>query len=105
MTMDVKQLLSTTPETLAERQHAALLLETKRTLSLLMSHLDKGDYQAAVAMLENSPAGDGHGCDNACINFSHVMDANNSGCFTDIGDVIDRLQSLAQHLPKKGARL
>lgn len=97
MNTTTKDLLKTTPETLAARQHKALLQETKATLGRLISCLDKGDYAGAREYLASSPAGDGHGCDNSCINFDHVLEGSD-GCFADIGDVIDRLEALSKHL-------
>lgn len=98
MNTTIKELLTTTPETLAQRQHKALLQETKATLGRLISCLDKGDYKAAADMLANSPAGDGHGCDNSCISFDHVLEPACQGCAADIGDVISRLESLSKHI-------
>lgn len=102
MNTSVKELLTTTPETLASRQHKALLAETTDTFGRLVSCLARGDYKAATDMLANSPAGDGHGCDNSCIDFSHLLEPACQGCSADIGDVIARLEALSKHIPKAG---
>lgn len=95
MTFDIKKLLSTTPETLAEQQREALIVAVQQTFSKFVSHLQKRDFASAEAMLADSPSGDGHGCDNRCLSFDHVMDSPAPGCFTDIGDILDRLKSLS----------
>ena len=99
MSIDLKKLLSTTPETLAERQHEALLREVQSTFSRIVNHLQKGEFDQANAMLGDSPAGDGHGCDNRCIKFDHVLDPV-PGCFTDIGEVIAKLETLVKFKAK-----
>jgi len=92
--MEIKKLLETTPETLAARQREALLREVQSTFSKLVTHLQKKEWDKAEAMLAGSPAGDGMGCDNMCVNFNHVMDSSVQGCFTDIGDIVARLRTL-----------
>lgn len=104
MTLNIKQLLSTTPETLAEQQREALLREVQSTFSRLVTHLQKDEFQHATGMLGTSPAGDGYGCDNRCVNFDHVMERIDRACFADIGDVIDKLKSLSAHAPKATKR-
>ena len=101
MELTVRELLSTKPETLAEKQYKVLLQETKATLAQLIFLLDRGDFSTAGRMLANSPAGDGNGCDNLCINFGHLLDPACDGCAADIGDVIARLEELSKLMAKK----
>lgn len=94
MTMDLKKLLSTTPETLAQQQREALLREVESTFGRLVGYMKKGELDKAREMLGDSPAGDGHGCDNVCVSFNHVIDPP-MGCFSDIGDILHRLAALS----------
>lgn len=67
MSMDLKKLLSTTPETLAREQYDALRVAVVHRLGVLQGHISRGTLEAAREMLMTSPAGDGHGCDNQTI--------------------------------------
>lgn len=100
MTVTTKELLATTPETLATQQRAAIISEVQATFSRLISHLEKGEFDQAQHMLACSPSGDGHGYDNMCISFDHMIDAAPNCGFTDIGDIIQRLRELAPHVRK-----
>jgi hypothetical protein len=92
--MDISELLATTPETLAEKQLAALRKAVVSRLAKLCEHISNGNWQAATELCAASPAGDGHGCDNLCVDFTAVLGPCNSGCPRDIGDVLGRMEQL-----------
>lgn len=92
--MDLIELMKTTPESLAATQLAALRKAVVSRLGKLAGHIESGRWSEAREMLANSPAGDGHGCDNLTIDFSDMLARVDPGCATDIGDVIDRLEHL-----------
>lgn len=100
--MDIKKLLSTTPETLALEQYDALRQAVVSRLGTLGGLVQRGAMDEAGEMLMSSPSGDGHGCDNSCIDFSDVLDRGEQGCSTDIGDVLDRLASLKKVIDRDG---
>lgn len=92
--MDLKQLLATTPETLAQQQYDALRKAAASLLGKLAGHIERGEISSAQAMLMTSLAGDVHGCDNQCINFDVLLDRRDEGCHSDIGTVLARLENL-----------
>jgi len=95
--MELRELLKTTPETLAQQQYDALRKAASSLLGKLAGHIDRGELGAAETMLFDSPAGDGHGCDNTCIDCSELLGDDGSGCTADIGGVVGKLAEL-QHI-------
>lgn len=93
--MDLKKLLETTPESLAQEQYDALRQAVVQRLGVLAGHVQRGEFDTARLLLFNSLAGDGNGDDNCCISFTDLMATGAAGLYeTDIGDVIDRLDAL-----------
>ncbi len=95
--MDLKKLLETTPETLAQQQYGMLTQAVVSRLGTLQGHIARGELVAAQSMLFNSPAGDDHGWDNACVEFTDLLAVKgyeNTDRGVDISDVIDRLAAL-----------
>lgn len=91
--MDLPQLLQTTPETLAAQQYRALKDHVINKLRTVINHIEKKEYSQIEKLLGESPAGDGHGCNNSYIDFSDTgCGTPENGC--DIGDVLDRLRQL-----------
>jgi len=99
--MDLKTLLDTRPENLAEAQHKALRAHVAATLNIIRERVLDGRYDLVREMLFDSPAGDGMGSDNVCINFDYTGDKRAEPL--DISMVLDRLEQLRNlTLPKKG---
>lgn len=86
--MNLRELLDSTPETLAEMQHKALKQFVIGKLESIINDI-KAEHYYIEDKLFYSPAGDGYGCDNHCIDFSE------SG-FDDIKEVVTRLRYLKQ---------
>lgn len=92
--MELKDLLATKPEDLAAKQEQALRGHAAEKLRMIAKLIEDGDYKGVEKHLENSPAGDDHGCDNTFISFDELQLAGYQGYTTDIGDVIVKLQEL-----------
>lgn len=91
-TMKLDQLLKTTPESLAKEQHDALKAHVLATLDEFRARIDAENYKGAEMLTYNSPAGDGWGSDDTCINFSY--DGTNDTA--DLGAVLERLKALKE---------
>ena len=87
--MFIKELMETTPENLAKKQHEALTKFLAERLETLAFAVRDRQYTKIENLLNFSPAGDGHGCDNYYIKMEECG-------LEDIGEVVDRLKSLAQ---------
>ncbi len=85
--MDIKEIMETTPEDLAILQFNTLEKAALDILQRMSIAIQNRDYIAARSMVDESPAGDGYGCDNSYIDFSETT------C-EDIGDVLERLEHL-----------
>ncbi len=92
--MNLKELMKTTPETLAATQRKALLDHVKVVLKDFYEALEAGDFAAARSALFDSPSRDGHGRDDACIDFAY----DGEGPF-GAGDVVCALERLAAIVP------
>lgn len=68
--MNLHELMSTTPESLAEKQRNALEAHIIRRLTLAIEHVKSRKYTDLKALTFSSPAGDGYGMDNDCIDFA-----------------------------------
>lgn len=88
--MDLKQLLETTPESMAQVQHDALKTHVLFKLDAVRQLISKEGYLKVDAYTFLSPAGGGYGMDNACINFA--PDGVDEPM--DIDDAMGRLQTL-----------
>ena len=64
--------------------------EIKSTFSEIKGLINTNQFDKIYNYLEDSPAGDGWGCDNRYIKFS----------WGDIGDMIDRLTALKEQIDK-----
>lgn len=88
--MHLQELMSTQPEELAEKQHKHLKDHVIGTLKKAVMLIEDENYSEIDNMLFHSPAGDGYGFDNDCIDFriSGVSEP------MDIGEVTDWLKKL-----------
>lgn len=105
----LRELMELKPESLAERQEAALAEFAAQRLENIAKLIREKSYGDVENLLSNSPAGDGHGCDNSYICFADVV-PDISGNGADLGTVIFELKRLRQiQLPetprtKRGTR-
>jgi hypothetical protein len=67
--MSISEIMSIDLDTLAQTQYDALLEDTKKILNKVMSHLDKGDFEAIKGMCSYSGSGYGYGDANDYITF------------------------------------
>lgn len=96
--MNINELLSTTPENLADKQFNAVKEHAIQILEKVISHLKKDEFEEVKSMTNFSPSGDGMGCDNSFIDFKLNSDDKDG---TDICQVIDILKSLNEIKGKK----
>lgn len=89
--MSIKDIMSINVNNLKKTQHTALKAFTIDILKTMIVNIENDNYVDAMAMLFDSPAGDGYGLDNRCISFNYTYDDDN---IIDIGDILDKLQSL-----------
>lgn len=87
--MDLKELLSTTPEDLAKLQHKELKKIVLNKLKEISKLIENEKYDKIEEYTVFSPAGDGMGTDSYHINFGYAESMKE-----DIIDVIDRLKEL-----------
>ena len=90
--MGVKEFMATKPESLAARQHDMLKQVVIARLREIASLLEQDLYEVVRGMVQNSPAGDGMGCDNQYISFDDIIEDKHDG--SDIGTMINRLEDL-----------
>lgn len=86
--MDLKSLMKTKPETLAQIQHDELkkyILETLKTVTELVK---KEDFNGIGGILTYSPAGDGYGTDHRFIDFDY------DGHEKDLQEIMEELKYL-----------
>jgi len=88
--MNLRKLLETKPETLAEEQHDALKEHVIIVLDKVMTVIKSERYGDVGALTSSSPAGDGYGTDKSFIEFDWVQ--SNDGM--DIVEVVEVLDSL-----------
>ena len=93
--MDIKELLNTRPEQLAEKQFVALKGYSIGMLKSVVKLLETEQFDEARKYLAESPAGDGYGLDNSYIDFNFI---GNGG--DDISEVIDKLEQLKSLMKK-----
>jgi len=87
----LKQLMAATPESIAKIQYDALQAHVLQVLNKIETAVMDADYESVWAATFSSPAGDGHGMDNSCINFTYI---EGEGDVMDIGDACNRLEEL-----------
>jgi len=87
--MEMKDLMSTTPESLAAAQHKALEEFVRDKLEYMLHLIKTREYPRAKNLLGLSPAGDGTGCDNHYICFADIL-----GEGADMETVLTRLATL-----------
>lgn len=85
------ELMGTSVKTLAQKQRAALTSHCLAILDLIWDALQREDYPTIWVMLEDSPAGDGMGCDNDFINFAWQDEKDKP---LDLGDILSMLEAL-----------
>lgn len=88
--MKLHELLETTPENLAMRQRDALIDHAVSILDTIRERIRSGCFDLDD-MLFHSPAGDGYGENNDCINFNFT---GVPGAVMDIRELVGRLRSL-----------
>lgn len=80
---------------LAETQHAALKQHVYNVLELVRQAVEREDYQLVIDSLTfDSPAGDGYGTDNNCINFAYAKD---NAC-VDITEILNKMLALKSNI-------
>ena len=82
----INKLLELTPENLANEQFSALQKHAVKRLTEIANLIKEGKVDKVYAYTFYSPAGDDHGLDNQCINFSEDTKQD-----MDIGDVLETL--------------
>lgn len=97
--MDLSKLMETSPENLAKLQYNELKAFAVITLENVLAYLKQENFEIIRnKYLFDSPAGDGHGSDNRCIDFSYDDKQTYS---TDIGDILDTLEGLKKIMNEK----
>lgn len=81
--MELHDILSMTPETLAQAQLGALKKDAKSTLSKVISAIDNDDFSTIKAMTQFSGSGDGWGDENYFIQFH-------------LGDIMETVEKMEQ---------
>lgn len=89
--MKLKDLMETTPETLAARQRDALIEHVVARLDAVRDGIKKGSFSSVYEILFDSPAGDGYGSDNRCINFDY---SGSDHGVLDIGEIVNEIDRL-----------
>jgi hypothetical protein len=92
--MELKDLMNTSPETLAKKQYEELKSHTLNVFNRIIQLILGDNLNSIEEFLFDSPAGDDYGLDNRCINFSY----NNK--VMDIGDILDQLNNLKKIMNK-----
>jgi len=86
--MHLSELMTTTPQNLAERQLEALSAHAIGILKALIESIKVKNFKD-VPLTFFSPAGDGYGRDNYCINFAYNKDET-----MDIAELMEKLELL-----------
>lgn len=93
MSIELSDLMKTTPKQLASLQHDALKKHVLGVLNLITNIIRNEQYDSLMkdddGLLEFSPAGDGYGNDNHYINFSYMKDEP-----MDIKEIVEELRNL-----------
>jgi hypothetical protein len=87
----LKDLLKTTPETLAKLQTEALKQHMLKTLNRVIYLINEGNWNLLEDMCQWSPAGDGMGTDHHFIDFNWDDGADDG---VDIIEVIQKIRSI-----------
>jgi hypothetical protein len=90
MTVNLDQLMTVTPESLAKLQHDTLKKHFLQVLESIQIAIEKEKYDPEKLTLFASPSGDGWGLDSTCIDFGY------EGCSDpiDIGEALQMLNRL-----------
>lgn len=94
--MNLKELMSTRPEDLAELQFRELKQHVLNILNKVTNAVDNNDFKTVKEMTFCSPSGDGYGSDNDCIDFNYGTKEN-----IDILNIIGTLEYLLEQSKKK----
>ena len=86
--MNLKELMSTKPNDLAKMQFKELKAHVLKVLSKVTTEIKNDNLEIIESLTFHSPAGDGYGEDNHCIDF----DYGDGNC--DILYVVDILKQL-----------
>jgi hypothetical protein len=95
--MDLKTIMNTTPEALAKLQYKELKSFVLERLNEIVQLIKDDKYEKLDEFLFNSPAGDGYGMDNMCINFSYDALENR----VDISEIVEKLTYLKSIMNRK----
>lgn len=90
--MEIKELLSVSPENLAERQLVQLKAATIQRLNKATKLISMERFTEVQEMMSNSPAADDIGTDRNYICFNDFIDGGNDG--SDLYDVLEKMKSL-----------
>lgn len=96
--MDLKELMSTTPESLAKLQIKELKDFTIKKLNNIATLIQDGEFDKVKEYLKLSPDGDGWGITKYFINFDY--DNRNADEGTDLSEIIDTLKDLNKIVSK-----
>lgn len=94
--MELKELMQTSVENLAEKQHDKLKQHVLNIINKLELYIDNEQYDKVEDMTFSSPAGDGYGLDNNCINFDYGNKNQYREGILDIMEVVEDLQNLKE---------
>lgn len=87
--MNLSELMKTTPETLALQQYIALKRHVLERLELVKDEIMNESFNIEPLTFF-SPAGDGMGEDNSCVDFSYNQTDNP----VDIAEIVQQLKKL-----------
>jgi hypothetical protein len=89
--MKLEELMKTTPESLAKKQHEHLKKFVIKKIEVILDIIKQENYEEVEHFTSYSPSGDGYGLDNNFINFSYSNSEENA---LDIIEVVDELKYL-----------
>jgi len=91
--MNVTDLLKINTKNLVQAQHDGLQEYAVTKLRSIADRISNAEYESLLEDLEESPSGDGYGCDNRYISFNELDLNGEDG--TDIGCVLDALINIS----------
>jgi len=85
---DIANIMKLDVVNLKERQKLTLKKHCLKVLKLVSNCIENDRFDELESMLFSSPAGDGYGCDNMCIQFGW------DDLDYDISEIVDKLKEL-----------
>lgn len=86
---DIKNIMELDLDNLKGRQRDALKIHALKVLKLVSNCIENNRFDELESMMFSSPAGDGYGVDNMCIQFGWGDDNY------DISEIVDKLRGLS----------